>query len=240
MFWKKKTLKDFLPFPVRASHGEYSMILSAHDETRPTKELLDLSLQAVQRASTIDLQDICARLPSSPYYPNIWPGEHYKLLGALCDILKPKYLVEIGTATGLSALCMKKFLPPEGKLITFDIVPWQEMDAPVLKKQDFSDGRLVQFTDNLADPFLIEKHRHYLENASLIFIDATHDGKLEEALFEHFERITFKTNPLIVLDDIRVWSMLKMWREIQRPKLDLTSFGHWSGTGLVQWKKKLG
>ena len=23
--------------------------------------------------------------------------------------------------------------------------------------------------------------------------------------------------------------------EIARPKLDLTSFGHWSGTGLVEW-----
>ena len=41
---------------------------------------------------------------------------------------------------------------------------------------------------------------------------------------------------LILLDDIRLWKMLKIWREISMPKLDLTSFGHWSGTGIVQSK----
>jgi hypothetical protein len=29
--------------------------------------------------------------------------------------------------------------------------------------------------------------------------------------------------------------MLGVWRGIARPKLDLTSFGHGSGTGLVRW-----
>jgi hypothetical protein len=38
-----------------------------------------------------------------------------------------------------------------------------------------------------------------------------------------------------MFDDIRLWNMLRTWRTINRPKLDLTSFGHWSGTGLVDW-----
>ncbi len=38
-----------------------------------------------------------------------------------------------------------------------------------------------------------------------------------------------------MFDDIRVWNMLEIWRGIRRPKLDLTSFGHWSGTGLVDY-----
>lgn len=37
------------------------------------------------------------------------------------------------------------------------------------------------------------------------------------------------------MDDIRVWTMLKTWREISYPKLDLTSFGHWSGTGIIEF-----
>lgn len=41
--------------------------------------------------------------------------------------------------------------------------------------------------------------------------------------------------PILVFDDIRAWNMLAIWREIRMPKLDLTSFGHWSGTGLVDW-----
>jgi hypothetical protein len=39
----------------------------------------------------------------------------------------------------------------------------------------------------------------------------------------------------LVFDDIRIWNMLRIWREIVRPKLDLTSFGHWTGTGIVDW-----
>jgi hypothetical protein len=40
---------------------------------------------------------------------------------------------------------------------------------------------------------------------------------------------------LVVFDDIRVMNMVATWRRIARPKLDLTSFGHWSGTGLIDW-----
>ena len=37
----------------------------------------------------------------------------------------------------------------------------------------------------------------------------------------------------LLLDDIRFLQMVNCWRSIASPKLDLTSFGHWSGTGLV-------
>ena len=37
----------------------------------------------------------------------------------------------------------------------------------------------------------------------------------------------------LFLDDIRFTSELLSWRRIQSPKIDLTSFGHFSGTGLV-------
>jgi len=47
--------------------------------------------------------------------------------------------------------------------------------------------------------------------------------------------VRFAAPPLIIMDDIRVWNMLAIWRRIDRPKLDLTSFGHWTGTGLVDW-----
>jgi hypothetical protein len=58
---------------------------------------------------------------------------------------------------------------------------------------------------------------------------------LEPWLLDQFETVAFANAPLIAFDDIRVWNMLKTWRRIRRPKLDLTSFGHWTGTGLVEW-----
>ena len=68
----------------------------------------------------------------------------------------------------------------------------------------------------------------------MIFIDAAHNGETEKKILENLQTVSFKKPPLIVMDDIRVWTMLKCWREIPFPKLDLTSFGHWSGTGIVQ------
>jgi hypothetical protein len=31
--------------------------------------------------------------------------------------------------------------------------------------------------------------------------------------------------------------MLRFWRELKKPKLDISSFGHWTGTGMVMWEQ---
>lgn len=229
MFRRKTHIRDLLPPPCKASHGEYSMIFSSHDDVRPSESLVRISLQAVQQAVSL-------HLPARSELVNLWPGEHYRLLAAFVKVLQPKLIVEIGTATGLSALAMKEFLPKGGKIATFDLMPWHEHPKTVLQEKDFADGMLVQFTDNLAEKETASRHQKLLEHAELIFIDATHDGNLEKILLSHIESVA-RTLPLYVLfDDIRVWTMLKMWREIKLPKLDLTSFGHWSGTGIVEIK----
>jgi predicted O-methyltransferase YrrM len=236
MLFKKPSIKTLLPPPVDAAHGEYSMILSMHDEpSSPTPTLLNLSLKAIDKAQHVRLDDIASRLEKPPYYPNIWPGEHYKLLAGIVQALDPKVVVEIGTATGLSALSLKKYMADDAKLTTFDIVSWKDLPSNLLVPADFADGRLEQYTDDLSNPEMIQKHRDLLQSADLIFIDATHDGELEKTVMENFRSLLFQTKPYILFDDIRVWTMLKMWREIELPKIDLTSFGHWSGTGLVEW-----
>jgi len=35
------------------------------------------------------------------------------------------------------------------------------------------------------------------------------------------------------MDDIRFKNMIPLWRSITQPKLDISSFGHWSGFGMV-------
>ena len=213
------------------------MILSMHDEpSRPTPGLLQISLDAIQGAIRSDLNEFSSRFMHSPIYSDIWPGEHYKLLAGLTQTLKPNLVVEIGTATGLSALCIKKYLPAGGKIATFDIVPWSQYPHSHLKMEDFADGTLVQHVANLSDPNALEEHGELLSQANLIFIDAAHDGHFEKQLLEHFHKIEFKQKVYLLFDDIRVWNMLKMWREIRLPKIDLTSFGHWSGTGLVEFR----
>lgn len=39
---------------------------------------------------------------------------------------------------------------------------------------------------------------------------------------------------LLVIDDIRLWNVLEIWESIASPKLDVSGFGHYTGTGLVE------
>jgi len=237
MFFGKKDIRKILPPPFQARHSEVSMIFSLDDDpSRPSDYLVSVALEAVRKAQEINLDDLCARMKAPPYYPNIWPGEHYKLLAGLMLSLKPRLVVEIGTSMGLSALAMKKNLPPESKIFTFDIRDWKSDPDYFLREEDFADGRLVQFLDDLSQLAVFSKHGDTLKNADFIFLDASKDGVTEKKFLENFQLVPFRDGMLILLDDIRLWNMLKIWRDISMPKLDLTSFGHWSGTGIVEWK----
>lgn len=172
---------------------------------------------------------------SLPQHLEVWPGEHYKLLIALIALLAPKTVIEIGTAAGMSSLAMKLALPEDGRIVTFDVFPWQEYPRAVLREDDFADGRLEQRADDLSVPAGWQKNAELLRSAEFIFVDAKHDGVQERNFLRGFDEVGLDSGPIVMFDDIRLWMMLSFWQEIERPKLDLTSFGHWSGTGLVDY-----
>ncbi|MCE9608907.1 MAG: hypothetical protein K8R23_01640 [Chthoniobacter sp.] len=223
-------------FPFAARHVEYSTIASADDNPgQPDKFLFDLALKSVQRAREISMASVSARMTSTPHYPDVWPGEHYKLLGGILDELQPMTVVEIGTFTGLSALAMCEHLPAGAQLSTFDIFPWQSISGTCLKSEDFASGALKQIIGDVGDPNVMDQHAELFRQADVFFVDGPKDGVFEHKFLENLSRVAFTKAPLMIFDDIRVWNMLAIWRGIQKPKLDLTSFGHWSGTGLVHW-----
>ena len=223
--------------PVQSRHAEPSLLffVEEDDPAKPSKELINLALNSITAAQQCDLSDITERFRTRPKYTEIWPGEHYKLLAGLVSVIKPAVVVEIGTATGSSALSLRKYLPANGRLVTFDVIPWRNVPGSCLQESDFQDGLLEQRLDDLSQDDGLRKNIDLLEAAELIFIDAAKDGFQEQRFLDAFETVHFKKSPILVFDDIRVWNMLKIWNGITRPKLDLTSFGHWSGTGLVQW-----
>jgi predicted O-methyltransferase YrrM len=204
--------------------------------------LLDLSLRGIATARTQDLTSIQSRLRGRFRFPDsivsTWPGEHYKLLAGLVQALAPLQVVEIGTAEGISALALKKDLPEKGKVITFDIIPWRDYPNTCLEEQDFADKRLKQVVADLGDFDTFQEHRLLLEQTDLFFVDASKDGTLERRLIRHLHSINYRKPPIVLFDDIRVWNMLAIWHELEWPKLDLTSFGHWSGTGLCEIPRK--
>lgn len=232
---KPKLLRAFLPSPLKASHVELSMIASQHDEaSQPTAWLLDACLGAIREAQTVDLSDISQRIKEGPDYPAVWPGEHYKLLSGFVRHLKPRTVVEIGTFRGISTLALAKYLPENGRIVTFDVVPWDKVTTTALRKSDIGE-RLTQNIDDLANMRTVEKHSLLLKSADLIFIDAAKDGVMERHFIRNLKALGLKPNVVVIFDDTRLWNMLDIWRSIDFPKLDLTSFGHWAGTGVVHW-----
>ena len=233
---ERALLQKLLPQPAGVRHGEYSMLFSADDAVgQPSDRLIKIALQAVAEARTITLDAICARMPEPPWYPNIWPGELYRLLAGLVRVLQPARIIEVGTGLGTSTLTMAQASPPGTRIVTFDILGWRQSPNSLLRENDFAGGRLVQYTDDVSWPEEFAKHRQAFQDADFLFLDAAKDGFMEDRLLRLLQSVTFRTTPIVMFDDIRVWNMLKVWREIPFPKLDLTSFGHWTGTGLVEW-----
>ena len=78
-----------------------------------------------------------------------------------------------------------------------------------------------------------DAERDRLIDADLLFIDGPKDGRFEQDLLPRLLELDLRRPQLWVLDDIRVMTMIGLWRQLPPPKLDVTSFGHFSGTGLV-------
>ena len=233
---KRRALRWSLPLPFVCRHIEYSTVASLDDDPgKPSERLFEITLAAIEHARRIDLSWISKRIAGPPYYPEVWPGEHYKLLAGLAAAQQPKRVVEVGTFQGLGALAIKGSLPEGSEIITLDIVPWNEIKDSALRTSDFADGSLRQVIGDLGDRAFFSSFAETLSGCDLLFVDAPKNVLFEQTLLQRLETIQLPSKALVVFDDIRQWNMLKIWREIKRPKLDLTSFGHWTGTGLIDW-----
>lgn len=231
----EQTLQKAVALPTVAADKRFSALFSmAGQPGRPTRELMEFGLACANDALSTDLSAVSARIKSGENYIDIYPGEHYKLLAAIIKRKSPAVVVELGTHLGYSALCMKPYLPAGGHIYTFDIIPWNQFPDTILREDDFAEG-LTQYTDDLTRMEDVQKHRSLLEKADLVFLDALKDGKQEFDFLANFAKVSFKPGCLFIFDDIRLWNMIELWYNLDKPKLDMTSFGHWSGTGLVQW-----
>ena len=217
-----------------ASHKEFSVIASA-EAGAPSRRLVDLALAAAARARDAELRIYAGRPSREPRWFEIWPGEHYKLLAGLVAALGARRVVEIGTFTGMGTLALLEVLPADGELVTFDLKPWREFPETWLADADFASGRLVQRLADIGEPGVIARHAAAFESADFIFIDGPKDGVTEPKFLAALEPLSLKRDVVVMFDDVRVLNMVALWRALARPKLDLTSFGHWSGTGLVDW-----
>jgi len=120
-----------------------------------------------------------------------------RLLSMISHMIKPKYVLEIGTYTGYSALCLAEGLRADGKLITIDIneelkdrVQGYFDQSPYARQIDFRIGNAGDIIPDL--PFQFD----------LVFIDAD-----KENYGRYFDLVINRVNlnGFILADNV-LWS----------------------------------
>jgi len=159
-------------------------------------------------------------------------------LAALGIQLNSKHIIELGTHTGNSAYVLayaNRTLNNNNKITTFDIQ---------LKDRILVDNTNITYLiKDLFNKDIRENNRDFLLSSDIIFIDIDpHEGILEYDMYIWLKDNKYKG--LILFDDIHLGrghmgstsghSMQEFWNKVDKSdKIDLTSVGHWSGTGLV-------
>ncbi|MFF0226975.1 O-methyltransferase [Streptomyces sp. NPDC004629] len=109
--------------------------------------------------------------------------EEGQLLALLVGLTGARAVLEIGTFTGYSTLCMARALPTDGRLVTCDIAAkWPDMGRPFWEKAGVAD--LIEVRVGDARATLAALHEEGAE-FDFVFVDADKSGYLhyyEESL----------------------------------------------------------
>jgi len=120
-----------------------------------------------------------------------------RVLAMISNMLQPKLILEIGTYTGYSAICLSEGLHPDGSLITIDIneelaprVRKNFADAGVANKIDYRIGNALAIIPTI------------MAEIDLVFIDA------DKANYSnYFDLVIDKVRPNgVILADNVLWS----------------------------------
>jgi len=119
------------------------------------------------------------------------------------------------------------------KIHTFDII--QKDIDPFIKNR----GNIIFYIDDI-----LEKGEHYKDlilNSPFILLDVDpHNGKMEYAFLEYLQSINYKG--FMICDDIWYFKEMRdhFWNKIDTSiKYDITEYGHWSGTGIIDFDHKI-
>lgn len=154
-----------------------------------------------------------------------------RLLRMLVKMARPKNVLEVGTFSGYSAICLAQGLPEDGKLYTFEINdemedftrPWIE-GSDVADKIDFRIGDAIQEAPKLGITFdmafIDGDKRHYVETYEMtlgvlrqggfILADNTlWDGHVIDPAYDHDQQTQgIRAFNDLVAKDVRVETVI--------------------------------
>jgi hypothetical protein len=144
--------------------------------------------------------------------------EHYRLLSFISQTNNNIQILDIGTLKGCSALAFS--INKSNNVISIDIASQVDL---------YGVPENVKF---IIDNILSEKYVDTILNSKYILLDTFHDGTFEKEFHQHL--IDIKYYGVVIFDDIKLNpQMIEFWNSISNNKLELTSIGHVTGTGVV-------
>jgi caffeoyl-CoA O-methyltransferase len=161
------------------------------------REILDYAERHTTPESDL-LKNINRETQAHVLMPRMLSGHlQGRLLSMISHMVKPSCILEIGTYTGYSALCLAEGLKPDGKLITIDVN--EELEERVRKyfdkagqtsRIDFRIGNALEIIPSIKDKF------------DLVFIDA------DKQNYSRYFDLVINSVPLngIILADNVLWS----------------------------------
>lgn len=165
-------------------------------------DFLDPKINEYAEAHSKPESDLLARLNRETHTKVLAPrmlSGHLQgsILSMFSKIVQPNNILEIGTYTGYSAICLAEGLTPGGKLYTIDI---NEELEPMVRKY-FEEAKITDQVD-----FRIGNALEIIPtlevNFDLVFIDAD-----KESYAQYFDMIIDKVNQngLVIADNV-LWS----------------------------------
>lgn len=157
---------------------------------------------------------------------------YYQWLACLIKLLKPKQVVELGAAAGISTIMMATELPKDSKLYSVDYdrsIAWIWMDEEYPQVVKLLGDTLDIYTW----PLELRIWPSPLKETDVWFFDSLHTQEQLEAELEFYTPY-FKKGAVLVFDDIHINpGMEKVWNELLYDKHDISNPCHWSGFGVA-------
>jgi predicted O-methyltransferase YrrM len=165
------------------------------------------------------------------YTDEEFPGEsgkeHYRLLSYVSSCFKNSDIFDIGSHRGSSALALS--YESSNRVYSFDI----ERQP---KNYDTIPANIEFVICNLFVQDERETWEEKLLNSPLIFLDIdTHDGVLEYEFYMYLVSKEYKG--IVIFDDILYFTGMRVFWDKIDPyhQRDVSKYGHWSGTGIVDF-----
>lgn len=144
-------------------------------------------------------------------------------------LLGPRdYVVDLGTGcSGMDAAAFA--LNPDVRVHTYDVREQVPRDSTFITIRDVPNISVHAKMSELSDAVLL--------GAKIVQLNIhPHTGQFERDMLERLRTIGFSGVVLIQCIGLqRDGDMASMWNSITERKLDITSIGHWAGTGIVDF-----